>query len=236
MEGAPLMTRSKIGDFVGSLSSTSINRKLTQALIALAPEDLAAREARSWCSLWPCRSTARWLRVRRDLDRRPPALQPGLRPGQTGRGGRAEGGDRCRRHHPAGDAGIQAVDPGHAQERDRLGLKAVVAELLRSHASGFDRRVSRIDRHRTEITEPAVGELLRRAADDRTRGLHPAHTGEVRAYWRGHRRLNRVVPAGFHAGVLRLRRAGPDCASPFVTQDFAGQVRATPTTTSGRSR
>ena len=34
------MTRYKVGYFVGSLSSTSINRELSRALIRLAPDDL----------------------------------------------------------------------------------------------------------------------------------------------------------------------------------------------------
>ena len=38
------MARYKVGYFVGSLSSTSINRELSKALIRLAPEDLAFNE------------------------------------------------------------------------------------------------------------------------------------------------------------------------------------------------
>jgi hypothetical protein len=38
------MTTYKVGYFVGSLSSTSINRELAKALIRLAPEDLAFTE------------------------------------------------------------------------------------------------------------------------------------------------------------------------------------------------
>jgi chromate reductase, NAD(P)H dehydrogenase (quinone) len=38
------MTRYKVGYFVGSLSSTSINRTLSKALIRLAPDDLGFRE------------------------------------------------------------------------------------------------------------------------------------------------------------------------------------------------
>ena len=34
----------RVGDFVGSLSSTSINRTLSQALIRLAPDDLEFSE------------------------------------------------------------------------------------------------------------------------------------------------------------------------------------------------
>ena len=37
----------KIGYFVGSLSSTSINRVLSKALIRLAPEDMEFTEIRS---------------------------------------------------------------------------------------------------------------------------------------------------------------------------------------------
>ena len=38
------MTAYKVGYFVGSLSSTSINRELSKALIRLAPEDLEFAE------------------------------------------------------------------------------------------------------------------------------------------------------------------------------------------------
>jgi chromate reductase len=38
------MTTYKVGYFVGSLSSTSINRELSKALIRLAPDDLAFTE------------------------------------------------------------------------------------------------------------------------------------------------------------------------------------------------
>src|SRR5689334_23997848 len=38
------MTKYKVGYFVGSLSSTSINRELSKALIRLAPEDLEFTE------------------------------------------------------------------------------------------------------------------------------------------------------------------------------------------------
>jgi chromate reductase len=38
------MTMYKIGYFVGSLSSTSVNRVLSRALIRLAPEDMAFTE------------------------------------------------------------------------------------------------------------------------------------------------------------------------------------------------
>ena len=37
------MTAFTVGYFVGSLSSTSLNRTLAQALIALAPDDLRGR-------------------------------------------------------------------------------------------------------------------------------------------------------------------------------------------------
>jgi chromate reductase, NAD(P)H dehydrogenase (quinone) len=38
------MAKYKVGYFVGSLSSTSINRELSRALIRLAPEDLEFSE------------------------------------------------------------------------------------------------------------------------------------------------------------------------------------------------
>ena len=60
------MTTYKIGYFVGSLSSTSINRVLSKALIRLAPEDLEFTEIRSGT----CRCTA--PTTTRTTHRRPP--------------------------------------------------------------------------------------------------------------------------------------------------------------------
>ena len=60
------MARYKVGYFVGSLSSTSINRELSQVLIT-----------------WPPRTS-----VHRDPDREPAAVQPGLRRELPARGHR----------------------------------------------------------------------------------------------------------------------------------------------------
>jgi hypothetical protein len=49
------MTTFRVGYFVGSLSSTSINRVLSRALIRLAPEDLEFTEI----PIGTCRCTAR---------------------------------------------------------------------------------------------------------------------------------------------------------------------------------
>ena len=44
MEGQDVMTKIQVGYFVGSLSSTSINRVLSRALIRLAPDDMKFAE------------------------------------------------------------------------------------------------------------------------------------------------------------------------------------------------
>jgi len=58
------MTTYKVGYFVGSLSSTSINRELSKALIRLAPEDLVFDEIS--IGIYPCtaRTTTTTFRPR----------------------------------------------------------------------------------------------------------------------------------------------------------------------------
>ena len=61
------MTIYKVGYFVGSLSSTSINRILSKALIRLAPDDLEFSEIPSVICRCTARTTTATIRRRREL-------------------------------------------------------------------------------------------------------------------------------------------------------------------------
>ena len=58
------MATYKVGYFVGSLSSTSINRELSKALIRLAPEDLEFTEIPIGTCPCTARTTTRTSRPR----------------------------------------------------------------------------------------------------------------------------------------------------------------------------
>ena len=58
------MTTFSVGCFVGSLSSTSINREVAKALIRLAPKDLEFTEIRSGTCLCTARTTTPTFRPR----------------------------------------------------------------------------------------------------------------------------------------------------------------------------
>ncbi len=172
--GRESMTTYQVGYFVGSLSSTSINRDPVQG----ADPPGARRPG-----------------VHRDPDREPAAVQPGLRRELPTRGQRAEGGDRSVRRHPVRHPGVQPVHSRSAEERDRLGVAAVGPELLRPHPGGGDRGVHRADRHRGGPAEPARrAQLLQRPADDRAGGLHPVLSGGLPRRRRGRRRVHQDLP------------------------------------------
>jgi len=128
-----------IGYFVGSLSSTSINRELSRALIRLAPEDLEFTEI-------PIGNLPLYS-PDHDANYPPEAieLKEAIR--------RSDAVLFC---HP----GIQPVDSGCVEERDRLGLAAVGAERFRPHSRGRDRHVARPYRHGGGAAEPAAHRLL----------------------------------------------------------------------------
>ena len=91
------MATYKVGYFVGSLSSTSINRLLAKALERLAPPELALTEIPSRT----CRSTARTSMLTPASGSRPQAVHR-----------------RCRRG-ALRHARIQPLDPRRAEERHR---------------------------------------------------------------------------------------------------------------------
>ena len=93
----------QVGYFVGSLSSTSINRVLSRALIRLAPDDLEFTEI-------PIGNLPLYSQ---DYDANFPPEANALKEA-----------DRSVRRHPVRYAGVQPIHPGSAQERDRLGFAA----------------------------------------------------------------------------------------------------------------
>jgi len=90
------MTTYKVGYFVGSLSSKSINRLLSRALVRLAPPELPLTEIPF-----------------KDL----PLYKPRLRGRLPSGGEGAEGGDRIGRCGAVRHPGVQPLDPGGVEER-----------------------------------------------------------------------------------------------------------------------
>ena len=147
-----------IGYFVGSLSSTSINRVLSKALIRLAPEDMEFTEI-------PIGNLPLY---NRDLDANYPPEATALKEAIA-----------------AVDA-VLFVTPEYnrsipgALKNHRLGLPAVREKLVRPHSGGRDRSIPWSDRHSCRPAEYACrSQLLQRPAHDRTRGVHPVLTGRL---------------------------------------------------------
>ena len=140
------MATYKVGYFVGSLASTSINRLLAKALVRLAPPELVMSEiAIKDLPLYSYDYDADYPPVAR-------ALQAGDR--------------RCRRG-AVRDARVQPLDPRRPEERHRLGQPALGQELLRAQAFGRHRHFAGRDRHRGGAAEPARrAVLLQLAADE----------------------------------------------------------------------
>jgi hypothetical protein len=146
------MTTFQVGYFVGSLSSTSINRVLSRALIRLAPDDLEFTEI-------PIGNLPLYSQ---DYDVNYPPEARALKE------------SIARSDAILFVPGVQPLHSRSAEERHRLGLAAVGRELLRPHPGRRDRGIHRPDRHSHGPTEPARRtELLQRPADDRTGGLYP---------------------------------------------------------------
>ena len=102
------MSTYTVGYIIGSLSSTSINRKLAKALVKLAPEQLVLEEIPL-----NVRSAALQPGLRQDLPaRRPASSKPEIEPS-----------DALIFVTPEYNRSI----PGSLQERDRLGVPPVRA-------------------------------------------------------------------------------------------------------------
>ena len=187
----------KVGYFVGSLSSTSINRVLSKALIRLAPEDLKFSEIPIG-----------------NLPLYNPDFDANYPPEATALKKTIAAADAVLFVTPEYNRSI----PGALKERHRLGVAALGQELVPPHPCRRDRGVDRRDWHGGRPAKPARGpQLLQCAPDDLAGGLHPFLPRRVRQQRRGQQRGDRIVPAHLHDRVPGPRRAGANCSSPSVT-------------------
>ena len=149
----------QVGYLIGSLSSTSINRVLSKALIKVAPDDMEFIEIPIG-----------------NLPLYSPDYDPDYPPEARALKEQLASVDAVLFVTPEYNRGL----PGAPQERDRLGEPALGRELVRAQADRHDRRLDRQDRHRRRPAEPEERpELLQRAADERAGGLHPVRARPV---------------------------------------------------------
>jgi len=197
------MTTYKVGYFVGSLSSTSINRELSKALIRVAPDELEFHEigignlplySPDYDASFPpeaiamkeaIRSSDAVLFVTPEYNRSiPGALKNAL---------------------------DWASRPWGENAFDQLPAAVIGA--------------SRRDRHGARSAEPArCARLLQRAADDGTRGVHQVLPGALPRRRRDHRRVDRGVPHRLHGGVPRVHRSCAD-RSPSALMSAGSPLR-----------
>ena len=153
------MTRYKIGYFVGSLSSTSINRELSRVLIRLASDDLEFSEISI-----------------RDLPLYSPDYDSNYPPEAIALKDAIRNSDAVLFVTPEYNRSI----PGALKNAIDWASRPWGQNCLRPHPRGGDRRVNRPDRHRCGAAEPARrAQLLQRPADDRARGIHQFHARAV---------------------------------------------------------
>ena len=151
------MSNYKVGYFVGSLSTSSINRLLAKALVRLAPAELDMTEI-------PLKDLPLY---NRDYDDDYPPVAREFKDAIA-----AVDGGAVR------DTGVQPLDPRGVEERDRLGEPTVRQELVRAQALGGHRHVSRQDRHGHRAATPAQHpRLLQLAANECRGGLHSVRAG-----------------------------------------------------------
>ena len=146
------MTTYKVGYFIGSLATASINRQLAKALIKLAPPELTFTEI-------PIRDLPLQLRLRRRLPAGGARFQEG----------------HCRsRCHPVRHTRIQPLHTRRPEERNRLGQPAVRAKFLRAQAFSRHRHLAWRHWHRGGAATPAQrAGILQFSADELARGLYP---------------------------------------------------------------
>jgi NADPH-dependent FMN reductase len=160
------MAKYKVGYFVGSLSSTSINRRLAKALVRLAPPELEMIEI-------PIKDLPLYSQDH-DADYPPVA--------------------RALKLSIANVDAVLFVTPEY--NRSILGQPPVGQELVCAQAVRRDRRVPRPHRHSSGAAEPARGfVLLQFAADEHRRGVHPLHARPDFGERRSDQREDPRVPA-----------------------------------------
>ena len=145
-----VMAKLKLAIVVGSTRRELINRKLAEALAKLGSDAFEPFFVRSTT----CPSSTR-------TSRRPARADPA-----------PEAGDRGGRRHPDRHARAQSLDPGRAQECDRLGLAPLWQELLGRQdyrGDGHERRRRRHGRCPAAIADDHDQPRRRRG---RWSGLH----------------------------------------------------------------
>ena len=183
------MTTYKVGYFVGSLSSTSINRELSKALIRLAPEDLEFTEI-------PIGNLPLYSP---DYDENFPPEASALK------------------EAIAGSDAILFVTPEYNRSIPGALKNAIDWASRPWGQNSFDQMPAAVigasvGQLGTAIgaTEPARrAQLLQRPADDRTRGLHPILPGDLPRRGRGRRRVHQDLPRELHGPVPDVRHSGP---------------------------
>ena len=171
------MTRYRVGYFVGSLASDSINRKLAAALVRLAPSNMEFTEIPSRIS----------------------ALQPRLRRCVSGRSAGTKGGHNLSRRSAVRHARVQPRPSRIAKERHRLGKPPVGNQLAVTEAVGHHRRIDREARHSDRAAEPPQRpQLLQRASDECPGGLPPVHPRSHHRRRRSHKRRHGGLPPQLH--------------------------------------
>src|SRR5215216_4400068 len=128
------MTTYQVGYFVGSLSSKSINRILSKALIRLVPHDLEFTEIPIG-----------------NLPLYSPDYDNDYPPGSHG----LERSDQPIRRRALRHSRVQPIHPRCVEECDRLGVPTLGPKLLRPHSRRRHRRVHWRDRHSGQSAKPA---------------------------------------------------------------------------------
>ena len=147
------VTAYRVGYFVGSLASDSINRKLAAALVRLAPSNMEFTEI-------PIRDLPLYSR---DYDDDFPPEARALKEAITSV-------DALLFVTPEYNRGAS----WSAKERDRLGEPPVWDQLVVTEAVSHDRRIDGEARHSDCAAEPPQRpQLLQRASDERPGGVHP---------------------------------------------------------------
>ena len=205
----------KVGYFVGSLSSTSINRVLAKALISVAPDDLEFTEI-------PIRDLPLYSQ---DYDADFPPAASGVEAGDRG-------GGCCALRH----AGVQPLDSGWLKNAIDWASRPWGENSFDHIPAGGDRGLCRSDRHRPRPAEPARGsELLQRPPDDGTGSVHPVHGGRLRRRRHDHQLADRGVPPRLHGGVPRTCSASAD-GPPASGSGTPAEPQAVPRGDSYRDR
>jgi hypothetical protein len=150
------MATYQIGYFIGSLSSKSINRILSKALIRLAPHDLEFTEIQIG-----------------NLPLYSPDYDEDYPPEATALKEAIAGSDAVLFVSPEYNRSI----PGALKNAIDWASRPWGAKLLRPHSRGSHWRIHWADRDGGKSAKPARRtQLLQCAPDDRSRGIHPILT------------------------------------------------------------